>query len=208
MNGQEVAQSVIAQVITPQMPGARIILELDLKDCGRIDIAAIHEGKLHGFEIKTDADSFKRLPGQMEAYSKVCHTCTLVHHRRHIRNDQMWDAIKGSCWRTINYDVVDGHCRFISGWADILWRPDDVWNKPTENWHGDPLAMANCLHRHQLLTILRGLPCWKPAMSSWSIGFLAREVAAQIPVYELRDMLVPLLVKRYEDNATWREMSR
>ena len=49
----------------------------------RIDVAVIN-GKLHGFEIKSERDSLARLPAQTELYSKVFNTVTLVGSDSHI----------------------------------------------------------------------------------------------------------------------------
>lgn len=48
----------------------------------RVDLAVVN-GLLHGFEIKSDRDSLRRLGGQIEMYSKVLDCATLVvgdHH--------------------------------------------------------------------------------------------------------------------------------
>ena len=49
----------------------------------RIDLAAVN-GILHGYEIKSDRDSLRRLVGQVEVYSKVLDRATLVVGRRHL----------------------------------------------------------------------------------------------------------------------------
>jgi hypothetical protein len=43
----------------------------------RIDVAVIN-GQMHGYEIKSDRDSLRRLSGQIELYSKVLDKATLV----------------------------------------------------------------------------------------------------------------------------------
>lgn len=43
----------------------------------RVDLAVVN-GSLHGFEIKSDRDSLKRLAGQVELYSQVLDRATLV----------------------------------------------------------------------------------------------------------------------------------
>jgi len=50
---------------------SRIVEEMKLPAIyARIDIAVIN-GHLHGFEIKSASDTLQRLPGQIEAYSKI-----------------------------------------------------------------------------------------------------------------------------------------
>ncbi|MCL5801665.1 MAG: sce7726 family protein [Gammaproteobacteria bacterium] len=49
----------------------------------RVDVAVIN-GKIHGYEIKSDRDSLRRLTGQIELYSKVLDQATLVAGERHL----------------------------------------------------------------------------------------------------------------------------
>ncbi len=49
----------------------------------RIDLAVVN-GLLHGFEIKSDRDSLRRLPPQAEVYSRVFERMTLVVGNRHL----------------------------------------------------------------------------------------------------------------------------
>lgn len=49
----------------------------------RVDMALVN-GHLHGFEIKSDRDSLKRLGAQAEIYSKVFDRMTIVAGERHL----------------------------------------------------------------------------------------------------------------------------
>jgi hypothetical protein len=49
----------------------------------RVDVAVVN-GLLHGYEIKSDRDSLRRLEIQVEVYGKVLDRATLVIGRRHI----------------------------------------------------------------------------------------------------------------------------
>lgn len=49
----------------------------------RADIAVIGT-RMDGFEIKTDRDTLKRLPRQVEAYNRLFDRCTLVLAERHL----------------------------------------------------------------------------------------------------------------------------
>ena len=51
----------------------------------RIDIAVIN-GEMHGYEIKSDRDTLKRLSKQMNEYNAVFDKLTLVVGRRHLYN--------------------------------------------------------------------------------------------------------------------------
>lgn len=57
---------------------SRVVHELSLPVAkARIDIAVIN-GSLHGYEIKSASDTLKRLPSQIEAYSKVFDYLSIV----------------------------------------------------------------------------------------------------------------------------------
>lgn len=49
----------------------------------RIDVAVVN-GLLHGYEIKTERDSLRRLPNQLRAYNEVFDRATLVVGTRHL----------------------------------------------------------------------------------------------------------------------------
>ncbi|UAW08029.1 hypothetical protein Mx4_p30 [Myxococcus phage Mx4] len=69
----------LSQFAAATCPGARVLHEVGLLhgQC-RVDVAALSPARLHGWEIKGDTDSLKRLPAQVEAYSRVLDRCTLV----------------------------------------------------------------------------------------------------------------------------------
>lgn len=50
---------------------------------GRVDLAVV-DGRIHGFELKSDKDNLKRLPAQVEIYNSVLDTVTLVVGRVHL----------------------------------------------------------------------------------------------------------------------------
>jgi hypothetical protein len=50
----------------------------------RVDVAVVGAGELAGWEIKSDRDSRRRLPGQVAAFSAVLDRVTLVAGRRHL----------------------------------------------------------------------------------------------------------------------------
>lgn len=60
-----------------------ILDELGIKHgAARIDLVVVNH-RLHGYEIKSDRDSLKRLPEQIEAYSSAMDRITLVVGYRH-----------------------------------------------------------------------------------------------------------------------------
>lgn len=63
---------------------AKIIEEFSVCDgAARVDLAAVN-GIMHGFEIKSDIDSLKRLPHQIEFYGSVFNQMTLVVGATHL----------------------------------------------------------------------------------------------------------------------------
>lgn len=63
-----------------------VVDELGLKHGqGRADIAVIN-GRLMGYEIKSDDDSLRRLPGQIENYAAVFDRVTVVVEPPHLRD--------------------------------------------------------------------------------------------------------------------------
>lgn len=64
-------------------PDTLVIDELGLESgVVRVDIAVVN-GRIHGYEIKSDADTLERLPAQVEGYGRVLDRVTLVVGSRH-----------------------------------------------------------------------------------------------------------------------------
>jgi len=63
---------------------AVIINELVLAEHGRRADIALANGKLHAFEIKSDADTLSRLDGQIDAYTRCFDKVTLVATDKHL----------------------------------------------------------------------------------------------------------------------------
>jgi hypothetical protein len=62
---------------------SKVVEELDLPiGKARIDIAVIN-GHMHGYEIKSARDTLKRIPSQLEAYSKVFDYLSIVTEQRY-----------------------------------------------------------------------------------------------------------------------------
>lgn len=62
--------------------GTLFVDELDLGGLVRVDVAAVN-GELWGYEIKSAQDTLRRLPTQVEIYSKVLDFAALVVAERH-----------------------------------------------------------------------------------------------------------------------------
>lgn len=64
-------------------PTTKVVSEMDVCfGASRIDIAVIN-GRIHGFEIKSERDKLERLPSQIKAYNKVFDTVTVVVSENH-----------------------------------------------------------------------------------------------------------------------------
>jgi hypothetical protein len=59
----------------------RILQEFSISDA-RIDIA-VFNGIMHGYEIKSDVDTLKRLPQQIKAYDSIFDKITLIVGKAH-----------------------------------------------------------------------------------------------------------------------------
>ncbi|MCX6619412.1 MAG: sce7726 family protein [Acidobacteria bacterium] len=117
-----------------------ILEELGLRHgAARVDLVVVN-GSMHGFELKSDRDTLKRLPRQAALYSGVLDYITLVVARRHVEEGTRliphWWGIKLT---DLSRDGV----------VDII----DI-RKPTENPSPDRLAIAKLLWRSEALALL------------------------------------------------------
>jgi hypothetical protein len=65
-------------------PSTRIIDELALRHgASRVDVAVVN-GIIHGYELKSDLDTLKRLPYQAKIYNSVLDRITLIVGQRHL----------------------------------------------------------------------------------------------------------------------------
>jgi hypothetical protein len=102
----------------------------------RVDIAVV-SGYLHGYEIKSDADTLERLPGQVSIYGDVLDRATLVVGERHVEKAKSkipdWWGIKvaiGGPRGGIDFET-ERPVKMNSGinavaLAELLWRPETV----------------------------------------------------------------------------------
>ncbi len=85
----------------PRDPNTLVINELGIcQGIARVDIAVIN-GKIHGFEIKSESDTLERLPAQVNIYNKVLETMTIVTSEKHLGKTEeivpkWWGIIKAS----------------------------------------------------------------------------------------------------------------
>ncbi len=102
---------------------------------GRIDVAVVN-GSLHGYEIKSDRDSLRRLPCQVEMYGKVVDKATLVVGSRHFAESlalvpDWWGVIQvesgaeGVHFKTIRQGRSNPNIE-ARALVELLWRDDAI----------------------------------------------------------------------------------
>lgn len=122
-------------------PHAVIFEELGLiHGAARVDMAVVN-GTIHGYELKSDSDTLKRLPGQAKIYNSVLDRVTLVVGKHHL-----YDAIK-----------------LVPDWWGIILAKPGAKNGPIslitmreaeENPAKDSVAIASMLWRNEALQML------------------------------------------------------
>lgn len=104
-----------------------------------VDLAVIGDG-LHGYEIKSDRDSLRRLPAQQSVFNRTLDTVTLVAGRRHL--DAIVNRIP-AWWGLL--EVVLG-----PGGVSLARRRETLANPET-----DPRAVVQLLWRDEVLAVLK-----------------------------------------------------
>lgn len=121
-------------------PGTIRIDELGiLNGSSRVDLAIVN-GSLHGYEIKSATDTLERLPSQIEAFSSVFDTVTLVVADKHARDAA---ALIPRWWGI--YHATES----VDGSVTLKWH-----RKPRSNPAINPIALASLLWRDELIEVL------------------------------------------------------
>ena len=155
-------------------PGARLFDELGVcEGRARIDLALVN-GRLNGFEIKSDQDTLSRLDEQQRLYSKVFDRVTIVAHGAHLSH--VFDRVPE--WWGVTQAIGIG--------ADIVRFIDR--RLPADNPAPDATAIVQMLWRDEVIALLerRGLDrgirskprryAWERAASAIDQAELAGEV--------------------------------
>jgi hypothetical protein len=123
-------------------PATQIVNEMGvLKGGCRIDVAVIN-GRLEGFEIKSDRDTLDRLPRQAEAYGRVFDRVTAVCGPRHVEEAKLYVP----CWWGIAAaQPTDGGVRIVQR------------RSPRTNPNVEPEAVVQLLWREETLAALEML---------------------------------------------------
>lgn len=104
----------------------------------RLDIAVVN-GLLHGYEIKSDRDSLRRLHGQVDVYGKVLDQATLVVGDRFV---PVASDLVPSWWGLLHAHFEDEELRFR-----LLRRPE-------RNPQRDPNALVELLWSDHAMRLL------------------------------------------------------
>lgn len=139
---RQTLRDVLRQWHGPE-PHARIVEEFGIGNGDvRVDLVAIDDW-LHGYEIKSDADTLTRLPTQARRYSQVLDRVTLVvgerHHSRAKRLVPEWWGVMTAV------PIRPGLVRLYPD------RPGEA------NPQVDPFALAGLLWREEALEVLESM---------------------------------------------------
>lgn len=149
----------------------------------RIDIAVVN-GRMHGYELKSDRDTLSRLPEQVQAYGVVFDCVTLVVGERHVR--RAIEIIPE--WWGVSVARFD---RGVLSCRDLklpLTNPSDITS-----------GVVRLLWRNEALSLLGEIACGKSARSKPREWIYAELVAAASSGY-LRSAVRQCLKRR----AEWR----
>lgn len=145
MRDYDVRKALHAKVLGKHLdaPDTRVIEELGIRwGTSRIDIAVIN-GKLHGYEIKSDSDTLDRLPCQMEAYNSVFDRISIVvgcHHAERVLSlIPDWWGVK----------IATLGAQKAVHFEQLRW--------PSDNPSVDPFEVARLLWREEALEILEDI---------------------------------------------------
>ena len=161
-------------------PDTIIIEELGLcQGEARVDIAVVN-GSIHGFEIKSDRDTLKRLPGQVQIYNRSLDSVTLVVGSKHLDN-----ALKviPKWWGVIEAKKRD---------QEILTRIIRPYQK---NPSPDPEAIVQLIWRNEALGVLRKRNLHKGYVSKkkW---ILWERIMEKLPIDLLKEEVRTILKSR------------
>jgi len=165
--------------------GTRIVEELGLcQGVARVDLAVVN-GRLHGYEIKSESDTLARLPAQVEAYGRALEYVTIVVSPSHAERVA---ALIPSWW---------GIMRAVKR-ADSVCLVES--KRPRPNPAISPFALAQFLWRDEALQVLadHGLADGmrsKPRTALW------QRLSTAVPLGELGTIVREKLKQRGGD---WR----
>jgi hypothetical protein len=138
----DIRQKMIERLLKQSVhhPG-RIIPELAVCDGNaRVDIA-VANGRLQGYEIKSDRDTLDRLPAQLEAYNKTFDTMTIIVGKKY--ENKVIEIIP-DWWGILVADL------YKNGTVRIVEK-----RKPKLNHDVEAMALLELLWREEILSFLK-----------------------------------------------------
>lgn len=173
MRDRDVREALRRRVLAEHTrdPDTLVIDELGLAHgSSRVDVAVVN-GRLHGYEIKSDADTLTRLPAQAAAYSAVFDRVTIVAGSKHA--DHLENLIP--CWWGIKIATQGPR-----GGVRLADR-----RTPKSNPSVSPVSLAQLLWRDEAIAIL--IDNGVSGVRSKSRAVLYRLLADHVPLNDLRD---------------------
>lgn len=166
-------------------PHARILEEVGvLHGDVRVDLAAFSPRRLHGYEVKSDVDSARRLARQVAAYSKVLDRCTLV------VGEKLGRAWRGAStvppwWGILLAGRLEGRVEIVE------------LRSATPNPEVEPLALAQLLWRDEALRLLRQVGAGR-GLSGVPRKKLYQRLSEVLPLPPLQHHVRRVLLERRE----------
>lgn len=171
----DVRTALLRKVIAEHVanPQTLVVEELGLaRGACRVDVCVVN-GHLHGYEIKSDADTLRRLPTQQQFYSDVLDKATIVVGQRHLEHvlalvPQWWGVrtVSRGMRNAVNVDLLRSAKLNPSvnktAVAALLWREEllSLISDRTEEkaaLRGNRAALCDRLAELYTLTEIRSL---------------------------------------------------
>jgi len=150
-----------------------------------VDVAVVSSAGLTcGYEIKSDCDSLKRIPRQVEAYSKIFDYCSVVITEKHLR--KIKPLIPAS------WGVIVATTGIISGLTQVRGQ--------MKNDGVDPAEFVRLLWMGEAYRILQGKRLARGMSGSRKHRMLTRLVE-NVPFPELKDIILRTMAGR----AGWKK---
>jgi hypothetical protein len=148
----------------------------------RVDLAVVG-ARIHGFEIKTERDTLRRLPRQASAYARVMDRCTVVLAEKHLESAK--EVLPD--WWGISTVACNGHIVFKSVRA------------PRTNPAVDAEILVRLLWRQEAVAALQQLGAEVPL--STHRAALWRELLDRCTLAQLRSAVRGALLGRHDERA-------